>query len=665
MVALKLYIAEKPSLGRAIANALPKPQKNQKGYIELANGDVVSWCIGHILEQADPEHYDDNYKKWQMEHLPIIPTQWQLKPKLQTRSQLSVLRNLVKKADEIIHAGDPDREGQLLVDEVIDYLKVPAYKKQNIKRLLINDLNLPAVKKSLANLRNNQDFMPLSISALARSRADWLYGLNLTRAYTLQGQKAGFHGVLSVGRVQTPILGLVVRRQQEIENFVSKDFYDVHAHLQTADKANFITKWQPSEACKPHMDDEGRVLNQALAENVIKRIENKTAEVTSVNEQQKKQPAPLPYNLSALQIDAAKIYSLNAKLVLDVCQSLYEKHKLITYPRSDCRYLPTEHHSQAKSILALLANSTETYAGFAKNANASLKSKAWNNAKVSAHHAIIPTEKSAANISLNPFEKNVYLLIVRQYIAQFYPAYIYNQSRVEVLIAGGTFFANAKTPVDQGWKVLFQRAKSKNVKTGEDKDAQYQQQLTEQSLPKLTKGQQLHCSHGELICRATQAPKHFTDATLLAAMTGVARFVSDANIKKMLRDTDGLGTEATRAGIIDLLFTRKYLERKGKAIHATDIGKSLINALPIAATLPDMTAHWEATLTNISEKTSRYDDLITPLTDTLRAMIIQSEQQSFAGLPKVPFKRKTKAKKSRYPTKRTGAAKVKAKLRSS
>mgnify|MGYP003640637465 FL=1 len=642
---MKLYIAEKPSLGRAIAAALPKPQKNHQGYIALANGDVVSWCIGHILEQANPENYDPAFKKWQMAHLPIVPEQWQLKPKTQTRTQLTVLRKLVKQADAIIHAGDPDREGQLLVDEVIDFLKVPAQKKQNIQRLLISDLNLPAVKRSLANLQSNQLYMPLSISALARSRADWLYGINLTRAYTLQGQKAGFNSVLSVGRVQTPLLGLVVRRQQEIDNFIAKNFYDVHAHLQTDSQAKFIAKWQPSDACQPYMDEEGRVLNKALAENVVSRINNQTAVVSEVDEQQKKQAAPLPYNLSSLQIDAAKIYSLNAKLVLDVCQALYEKHKLITYPRSDCRYLPKEHHAQAKGIIAMLANADETYAKFAQGADSSLKSKAWNNAKVTAHHAIIPTEKSANKLTLNPFEKKIYFLIVRQYLAQFYPVYQYNQSRISVLIAGGTFSANAKTPIAQGWKVLFQRTKSKSNKVDQS-DENTECQLTHQSLPKLVKGEQLQCLHGELISRMTQAPKQFTDASLLSAMTGIARYVSDSTIKKMLRETDGLGTEATRAGIIDLLFKRGYLERKGKNIHATAIGVSLINALPMAATLPDMTAHWEATLTNISEKKSRYEDLISPLTLTIAEMIKQSEQQSFAQLPKVAFKRKSKAKKS-------------------
>jgi len=653
---MKLYIAEKPSLGRAIAAALPKPQKNQQGYIDLPNGDKVTWCIGHILEQAQPEAYDEKYKKWHFEHLPILPEQWQLKAKSQTKAQLAVIRKLVKQADEIIHAGDPDREGQLLVDEVIDFLKVSKTKKANVQRLLISDLNISAVKRALQNLKANSEFMPLSISALARSRADWLYGINLTRAYTLQGQKVGFKGVLSVGRVQTPLLGLVVQRGLDIDNFQSKPFYQVYAHLQTKDNEFFIAKWQPSEQCKPYMDDENRVLVKSLAENVITRINNQPAKIKTARYEQKKQFSPLPYNLSSLQIDAAKRFSMNAKLVLDVCQSLYEKHKLITYPRSDCRFLPNDHFKQAPSIIKMLSSGSSTIATAAKGADSKIKSKAWNDKKVSAHHAIIPTEKSSLKINLNSFESNVYQLIVRQYLAQFYPPYLYHQTSIDIEIAGGLFKANAKSPVDSGWKILFNGANSANKNSSSKKNitknVDAEQLLTEQHLPQLKAGDNLHCQHGKLIEKNTQAPQYFTDATLLAAMTGISRFVSNNNIKKILKETDGLGTEATRAGIIDLLFNRGFLIRQGKQIHATDVGKGLIAALPDVATKPDMTAQWEATLNAISEKQSSYQNFMSPLVDTLHNVIkIASEHlpTQLKGLTtankKVPYKKRRYAKK--------------------
>ncbi|WP_019029803.1 DNA topoisomerase III [Colwellia piezophila] len=634
---MKLYIAEKPSLGRAIAAALPKPQKNHRTHIELANGDVVSWCIGHILAQADPEDYDPTLKKWRMESLPIVPQQWQLKPITRTRAQLTVLRKLVKQATEIIHAGDPDREGQLLVDEVIDYFKISKTKKSKIKRLLISDLNLPAVKRALNALKPNSDYMPLSISALARSRADWLYGINLTRAYTLQGQKTGYNSVLSVGRVQTPLLGLVVRREQEIAAFVSKPFYQVQAHiaLNINEAEAFTAKWQPSDNCQPYCDEEGRVLVRGLAVNVVKRIDNQAATVSDLESNEKQQAAPLPFNLSQLQISAAKQFSMNAKLVLDVCQALYEKHKLITYPRSDCRYLPKEQLKQARGIVNTLAQSSLPCMKSAQGANTSLVSKAWNDKKITAHHAIIPTEKSPENINLNTFEKNIYLLIVRQYLVQFYPAYIYQQTKVTLLIAGGYFVSQAKIEKQHGWKILF--AKSKKSQQAETLKEGYEQ---EQTLPPLTKGQLLHCLQGELIEKHTSPPQSFTDATLLAAMTGIARYVSDAAIKKVLKETDGLGTDATRAGIIDLLFKRGFLQRHGKAITATEVGVALINALPEMATLPDMTAQWEATLTAISEKNASYLSFMQPLTTTVTEMVYGASQQSFSGLPKVAFKPK-------------------------
>jgi DNA topoisomerase-3 len=622
---MKLYIAEKPSLGRAIAAALPKPHKNHQGYIEVANGDLVSWCIGHILEQAEPEAYDAKFKQWKLEHLPILPQQWLLKPKTKTRSQLTVIRKLVKQATQIVHAGDPDREGQLLVDEVIDYLKVSASKKAKIQRLLISDLNTPAVKRALQSLQANSVFMPLSVSALARSRADWLYGINLTRTYTLMGKKVGFEGVLSVGRVQTPVLGLVVRRDLAIEDFVSKGYFEVLANIVTPQGEKFNAKWQPSKPCQPYMDEEGRVLVKALAQNVVDRISGQPALVTEVKKQQKRQQAPLPYSLSSLQIDAAKRYTMNAKLVLDVCQALYEKHKLITYPRSDCRYLPNEHFKQAPSIVSRLANSSANYAQAAKNADTSIKSKAWNDSKVTAHHAIIPSERSADNVTLNSFEKNVYQLIVRQYLAQFYPAHVYDQTKVKLNIAGGEFSTSAKCIVDNGWKALFvPPKKAQGLQTVDQKNDNKEQ---EQLLPALQQGDILHCTQGQLLEKETQPPAAFTDATLLAAMTGISRYVTDSEIKKVLKDTDGLGTEATRAGIIDLLFNRGYLLRQGKQIKATDVGKALITTLPDVATKPDMTAQWEATLNAISEKRANYQSFMEPLGQTINSLIASAREQ--------------------------------------
>lgn len=627
---MKLYIAEKPSLARAIAAALPKPHKKQNGFIEVGNGDCVSWCIGHILAQANPEDYDLKYKKWRSQDLPIMPDKWQLKPIAKTKSQLTVLRKLVSKAKVLVHAGDPDREGQLLVDEVIDYLNVPTEKKQRIERLLINDLNTSAVKKALATSQPNSNFMPLSISALARSRADWLYGINLTRAYTLQGQSKGFHGVLSVGRVQTPILGLVVQRDRDISNFVSKPFYEVLAHIETPNQQTFTAKWQPSDNCQPYMDEEGRVLNHALAKNVVARITNQPAAVKSIDNKPKQEFAPLAFSLSSLQIAAAKQYGFSAQQVLDSCQQLYERHQLITYPRSDCRYLPTAQHNQAPTIIAHLSQGTEPIASYAQQANTGLKSKTWNDKKVSAHHAIIPTEKSASSVQLSKTEALIYQLIARQFVAQFYDNYQYLQTTIVMEIAGGKFVSKAIEIKELGWKSLFKSLdKIDDVNT----------------LPPVKQNDQLWCKSGEVLSKQTQPPKPFTDATLLAAMTGIARYVTSSEVKKILKDTDGLGTEATRASIIELLFKRQFLQRTGKTIQATELGTVLINALPASATTPDMTAQWEANLNAIAEKASSYQHFMQPLCSKISAMIAEAAAAPMHGLPQQAFKPKRRFKK--------------------
>ncbi|PCH59712.1 MAG: hypothetical protein COC19_06760 [SAR86 cluster bacterium] len=308
---MKLYIAEKPSLGRAIAEVLPKPHRRGNGCIHAANGDTVSWCIGHLLELAEPQAYDPAFKQWRQEHLPIIPQRWQLQAKQKTKSQLAVLKTLIGQADAIVHAGDPDREGQLLVDQVISFLGVTGSKLDAVQRLLISDLNPDAVKRAIEQLRPNREFIPLSTSALARSRADWLYGINMTRAYTIQGRKMGFDGLLSVGRVQTPVLGLVTRRDLEIDSFISKPFYDVLAHIQLPQTANdgsaqasqFTAKWKPSEACEAFLDEQSHMLSKPLAENVIARIKDKPAQIKDLTKRPKSQAAPLPYSLSATEPD--------------------------------------------------------------------------------------------------------------------------------------------------------------------------------------------------------------------------------------------------------------------------------------------------------------------------------------------------------------------------
>ncbi len=631
---MKLYIAEKPSLGRAIATALAASvggrEQRGDGFIKISNGDCVSWCIGHLLEQAEPHIYDPEYKSWRMQHLPIVPEEWKLQPKKDTKSQLTVLKKLVKEADELVHAGDPDREGQLLVDQVISYLKVSAKRRSTIERLLISDLNLSAVQRALSKLDLNKNFAPLSASALARSRADWLYGINMTRAYTIQGRKVGYDGVLSVGRVQTPVLGLVVRRCEEIEKFVSKPFYEVKAHLVTENDEKFTANWRPSEACEPYMDDMRRVLVKKLAENVVNRISDKPAEITKYEKKNKKQAQPLPFSLSILQIDAARQFGLSAQVVLSTCQALYERHKLITYPRSDCRYLPQGHYKEASSILDAIKNNTPNYAGIVAGADSSIKSPAWNDKKVTAHHAIIPTQRKVSESSLSKAEQQVYGLVARQYIAQFYPVHEYADTRVEIVIEGGLFIATAKTILKEGWQVLFRSDKSKE---------------TEKTLPPLAVGQPLHCERGELVEKNTTPPPYFTDATLLAAMTGISRFVSSADIRKILKETDGLGTEATRAGIIELLFRRGFIVRKGKQIHATDAGRGLIKALPEEATLPDMTANWEATLNAISRRETAYADFMQPLESQLHKLIADSSSGSVDSLRGVTAKHSSSKKK--------------------
>ncbi|WP_034915212.1 DNA topoisomerase III [Erwinia sp. 9145] len=637
---MRLFIAEKPSLARAIADVLPEPHRRGDGFIACGSDNMVTWCVGHLLEQAQPDSYNSRFARWSLADLPIVPEKWRLQPRPSVAKQLRVIEGLLGKASEVIHAGDPDREGQLLVDEVLDYLAMPAAKRDQVRRCLINDLNPQAVERAIGRLRENREFIPLCVSALARARADWLYGINMTRAYTLLGRNAGYDGVLSVGRVQTPVLGLVVRRDEEIESFVAKDYFEVKAHIVTPAEERFVALWQPSEACEPYQDEEGRLLRRALADHVVTRISGQPAQVTSYNDKRENDTAPLPFSLSSLQIEAAKRFGLSAQAVLDTCQKLYETHKLITYPRSDSRYLPAEHFAGRHSVLNAIGihQPDLTPPG---DFDSDRKNRCWDDKKVDAHHAIIPTARSSA-VRLSDTESQIYRLIAIQYLMQFCPDAVYRKCVIELDIAGGKFIAKARFLAEAGWRALLGSKERDEENDGTP-------------LPVVAKGDTLLCERGEVVEKQTQPPRHFTDATLLSAMTGIARFVQDKDLKKVLRATDGLGTEATRAGIIELLFKRAFLLKKGRYIHATPAGRALIHSLPEMAARPDMTAHWESTLTKISEKQCRYQDFMTPLVETLHNLISQARQQpaahAFRGLPaparsskKPPRRKAAKAK---------------------
>jgi DNA topoisomerase-3 len=442
--------------------------------------------------------------------------------------------------------------------------------------------------------------------------------------------------VLSVGRVQTPVLGLVVRRDEEIENFVAKDFFEVKAHIVTPKEERFTALWQPSEACEPHQDEEGRLLNRTLAEHVVKRISGQPAHVTRYNDKQESEPAPLPFSLSSLQIEAAKCFGLSAQNVLDICQKLYETHKLITYPRSDSRYLPEEHFAGRHSVMKAIGVHAPDLLP-QPVVDTDRRNRCWDDKKVDAHHAIIPTARSST-VTLHDNEAKVYGLIARQYLMQFCPDAVFRKCEIELDIANGKFLAKARFLAQAGWRTLLG-----NKERDEENDGT--------PLPVVAKGDELLCEKGEVVERQTQPPRPFTDATLLSAMTGIARFVQDKDLKKILRATDGLGTEATRAGIIELLFKRGFLHKKGRSILSTDAGRALIHSLPEMAARPDMTAHWESVLTQISEKQCRYQDFMQPLVGTLYQLIDQARStpvRQFKGIvaPGGGTKKTFKKKKS-------------------
>ncbi|QFU02153.1 DNA topoisomerase 3 [Halomonas sp. THAF5a] len=592
---MRLIIAEKPSLGRAIADALPGRPRRLDGAVAVGD-TTVTWCLGHLLEQAPPDAYDPALKQWRLDTLPILPSRWQLMPRPKARGQLAVIRKLLKEAREVVHAGDPDREGQLLVQEVIEHLGWTG----PVSRLLVSDLNRPAVQRALGRLEDNARYAPLYRAAQSRARADWLYGINLTRAWTVSGRQAGHDGVLSVGRVQTPVLGLVVRRDAEIRDFEPRPFYVLWADLAVA-RGRLRAWWAPGEGHP--LDDQGRLLERAPAAALAERLPGAEGRLSSLERRDKRQAAPLPYSLSALQVDAARRHGLSAKAVLDICQRLYERHQLITYPRSDCRYLPEEHFAGARRTLEGACAGDDTLRGWLAGADFTKRSRAWNDKQVGAHHALAPTGKTADPATLSRQEADVFRLIARNVLAQFYAPLATREVKAEFTIVEERFRARGQEILDPGWKPLF---------TTRDEAP---------PLPPLDEGETCRVEDAGVEDRETRPPEPFTDASLIKAMMNIARYVDDPAVRRTLREHDGLGTEATRAGIIETLVERGYLVRQAKTLRASRLGSALIASLPEAVGRPERTALWEQRLGAIAEQDDDPGPFLAALIEDLRGLL--------------------------------------------
>ena len=585
---MRLFIAEKPSMAAEISKCLPGPLSRKDGYI-ITGGGVVTWAFGHILRQAEPAEYDEKYKKWRMEDLPIIPETWNLLVVESCRKQFAIIEGLIREATEIVHAGDPDREGQLLIDEVLDYLQ----NEKPVHRILLNALDEKSIKKAIQTLRENSDFYNLKQSALARARADWLIGMNLSRAYTLAAQRAGHRTTLPVGRVKTPTLALVVRRERELAAFKPEEYYTIKADFKHAN-GTFTAYWKPGEE-QPGRDSEGRLTDNAVAKALVNKLKScLIGKIVSCDTAEKKDAQRLPLSLSALQVMAGKKFGYDPQLVLDTAQTLYER-KLSTYPRSDCDFLPESQHSDAAVILGNLEESSQSdLAGWAAEADRTIQSRAWNDKKITAHHAIIPTTEKCNFASLNDTQKNIYFLIAQSYIAQFFPVHVYNQTRVELEHSEELFTASGRVVVELGWKKLF---------TADPDDKEDKKEEDGGMLPAMAQGDNAELLGVKADKKSTKPPVRFTAATLLAAMKEIHKYVKNPDLKKRLKDVSGIGTEATRATIIKELIDRRFLqeEKKKKFLIPTDSAYLLIDALPDEMTYPDSTALWENILHRMAE----------------------------------------------------------------
>ncbi|QED46752.1 DNA topoisomerase III [Cytobacillus dafuensis] len=573
-MAKSVVIAEKPSVARDIARVL-KCNKKGNGYLE---GDkyIVTWALGHLVTLAEPESYDVKYKTWNLEDLPMLPDRLKLTVIKQTGKQFNAVKSQLTRKDisEIIVATDAGREGELVARWIIDKVKI----NKPIKRLWISSVTDKAIKDGFANLRPGKNYDNLYQSAVARSEADWYIGLNATRALTTR-----FNAQLNCGRVQTPTVAMIAQREEEIKSFKTQTYYGIEA--QTADKLKLT--WQDANGNTRNFDKE-------KIDTIIRKLTREKTIVTEIEKKPKKSFSPGLYDLTELQRDANKIFGYSAKETLNIMQKLYEQHKVLTYPRTDSRYISSD-------IIATLPERLKAcgIGEYRPLANKVLSkpiktSKAFvDDSKVSDHHAIIPTEGFVQMAKFTDKERKIYDLVIKRFLAVLFPAYEYEQLTLRAKIGDENFVARGKTIINAGWKEVYD---NRFVDEEETDD------LKEQILPRFEKGDVLNVKLIMQTSGQTKPPARFNEATLLSAMENPTKYMNtqDKRLAETLKSTGGLGTVATRADIIDKLFNSFLIEKRGKDIHLTSKGRQLLDLVPEELKSPALTAEWEQKLEAIA-----------------------------------------------------------------
>jgi len=592
-----VVIAEKPSVARDIANVL-KCNKKGNGFLE---GDkyIVTWALGHLVTLADPEAYDNKYKTWNLEDLPMLPERMKLVVMKQTGKQYNAVKSQLTRNDvnEIIVATDAGREGELVARWIIDKANV----KKPIKRLWISSVTDKAIKEGFANLKPGKNYDNLYAAAVARSEADWYIGLNATRALTTR-----FNAQLNCGRVQTPTVAIIAAREDEIKNFKPQTYYGIEAQTDS-----LKLTWQDANG-------NSRSFNKEKIDAIVKELGNQDAKIASVDRKPKKSFAPGLYDLTELQRDANKLFGYSAKETLNIMQKLYESHKVLTYPRTDSRYLSSDIvGTLPERLKACGIGEYRTFANKILTKPIKANKSFVDDSKVSDHHAIIPTEGYVNFSAFNDKERKIYDLVVKRFLAVLFPEQEYEQLTVQAQIGNEKFIAKGKTVTIAGWKEVYQNRFDDEESTDDVK---------EQLLPRLEQGQVLKTKLIAQTSGQTKPPARFTEATLLSAMENPTKYMetNDKKLVETLKSTGGLGTVATRADIIEKLFNSFLIEKRGgKEIYITSKGRQLLDLVPEELRSPATTAEWEQKLELISKGKLKKDVFINEMKQHTKEIVAE------------------------------------------